>query len=244
MFGRRTLQDEYAKTIAEIGEGQRREPQHDVPVAAQSSWGTVDPIDQLAFQEFAWFGATLDWSTDDEWSFEETGDTRLRAAYLDSPNHGRRWVVYYNSLQLGWVEVSAAPLKLFGTVDDYRASPQARVDMELSLMRFIPAGAAFSILYQTSFFMQSSEGGYEAARERARLAAESAMTWYMWEVMRIGDRYVPDLQFQAEGSYDVFRNTVASWKETGFSPLEHKKRKAQRQNPSHFGPADTTSTGS
>lgn len=223
MFSRKTLHDEYAKTIAEIDEGQRREPQHDVPLVPQSSWGTVDTVDQFAFHEFAWLGATLDWSTEDEWSFEETSDTMRRASYLDSPNHGRRWIVYYNRLRLGWVEVSAAPLKLLGTVDDYRASPQARVDMELSLMRFIPTGAAFSILYQTSFFMQSTEGGYDAARERARVAADSAMTWYMWDVMRAGDQYVPDLQFSAEGSYAVFRETVAHWKETGFSPFKRKR---------------------
>lgn len=99
MFSRKTLHDEYAKTIAEIDEGQRREPQHDVPLVPQSSWGTVDTVDQFAFHEFAWLGATLDWSTEDEWSFEETSDTMRRASYLDSPNHGRRWIVYYNRLR-------------------------------------------------------------------------------------------------------------------------------------------------
>lgn len=225
MFGKKSLHEEYAKAIAEIDEGQRREPKHDVPTAAKSKWGTVDPVDQFAFEEFAWLGATLDRATDDAWSFEETSDTARRAWYLESPEYGRRWIVYYNNLKLGWIEVSADPEKLFGTIDDYRSAPRARVDMELSLMRFVPMEAAFGILYQASFCMQPTDGGYDAVRERARLEAESAMTRYMWEVMRAGEEYVPTLEFSAQGSYAVFRETVAHWKETGFSPFERRERR-------------------
>jgi hypothetical protein len=226
MFGRKTIHEEYAKAVKEIDEGQRREPKHNVPAVAKSKWSTVDPVDQFAFEEFAWLGATLDWATDDAWSFEETSDTMRRAWYLDSPEYGRRWTVYYNGLRLGWTEVSASPKKLLGTVEEYRADPQAQVDMELSMMRFVPTEAAFGILYQTAFFTQSIRGGYDAARERARLTAESAMARYMWDVMRAGEEYVPDLQFSAEGPFAMFRETVADWKESGFSPFERRRQRA------------------
>lgn len=221
MFGRRTLQNEYAKAIAEIDNGHRRQPHHDVPVALRKH-GDVDPVDQFAFEEFAWFGATLDWSTDDAWSFEETSDTTRRASYLDSPDHGRRWLIYYNALPLGWIEVSASPIKPFCSVDEFRASPQARIDMKLSLMRFIPTDAAEGILYQSAFYMQSIEDGYDAARARARVEAQSAMTRYMWSVMCAQDEYIPILEFSAEGSYAVFREAVARWKENGYNPFRHK----------------------
>ncbi|WP_292186515.1 hypothetical protein [Mesorhizobium sp.] len=147
-----------------------------------------------------------------------------RAWYLDSPDYGRRFLIYYNSLKLGWVEVSANPEKLFGTIDEFHADPRARLDMELSMMRFVPQEDVFGLLYQASFMMQDIADSYDAARERARTSAESAMTGYMWEVMRAGDQYVPDLQFSADGSYAVFRETVAHWKESGFDPFLRKRR--------------------
>jgi hypothetical protein len=155
---------------------------------------------------------------------EETSDTMRRAWYLDSPDYGRRFVIYYNSLKLGWVEVSANPEKLFGTVDEFHAAPRVQLDMEMSMMRFIPHENAFGLLYKAAFLVQDVAAGYDAARERARTLAESAMTGYMWEVMRAGDHYVPDLQFNAEGTYAVFRETVAHWKETGFDPFLRKRR--------------------
>ena len=85
-------------------------------------------------------------------------------------------------------------------------------------MRFIPSKAAFGILYQAAFVMQSTEGGYDAAQDRARQAAESAMTRYMWDVMQAGEEYIPDLEFSAAGPYAVFRETVAQWREAGFDP--------------------------
>lgn len=225
MFGRKSICDDYARAIAEINEGRRREPQHGRPEATQSRWGPrkVGSVDQHVFEEFSWFGATLDWSTAEAWSMKETSDTMRRAWYLDSPEHGRRWIIHYNALKLGWIEVSAAPKKLFGTADEFRADPAARIDMELHLMRFIPSEDAFGLLYQVSFLMQSLEGGYDLARERAKLAAESVVTHYMWDVMRAGDQYVPELDFTAEGPYAVYRDILRHWKETGFNPFTRKR---------------------
>jgi hypothetical protein len=226
MFSRKTIHDEYVKVIKEIDGGERREPQHVRPATLGGKYGADrgDPVGNAAFDDLDLFGATLDWSTSDAWCIEETSDTMLRAWYLDSPDYGRRFLIYYNSLKLGWIEVSANPEKLFGTVDEFRSDPRARLDMEISMMRFVPQEDAFGLLYQASLLMQGVAGNYDEARERARTLAESAMTGYMWEVMRAGDQYVPDLQFSVDGPYSVFRGTVAHWKETGFDPFLRKRR--------------------
>ena len=226
MFSKKTIHDEYAKVIKEIDGGERREPQHDRPATLGGKYGADrgDPVDNAAFDDLALFGATLDWGTSDAWCIEETSDTMRRAWYLDSPDYGRRFLIYYNSLKLGWIEVSANPEKLFGTVEEFRADPRARLDMELSMMRFVSQEDAFGLLYQASFMMQDIADSYDVARERARTLAESAMIGYMWEVMRAADQYIPDLQFSADGPYAVFRETVVHWKESGFDPFQRKRR--------------------
>ncbi|MDR6635089.1 hypothetical protein J2X72_003901 [Phyllobacterium sp. 1468] len=218
MFGRKNMHDEYAKIVREIDEGERREPQHNRPTETKSKWGSVDPIDQYVFDEFSWLGATIDRWTDDSWSLEETNDTNRRASYLDSPEYGRRWIIYYNKLGLGWLEVSATPEHILGTLDEFKVKPSARIDMSLDFMRFIPSEDAFGMLYNPAFLMQSTEAGYDAARERAKLIAESTMTHYMWDVMRAGEGYVPDLEFSVSGPWSVFSETVSHWKKSGFDP--------------------------
>ena len=37
--------------------------------------------------------------------------------------------------------------------------------------------------------------------------------------MRVGDEYMPDFDFSAQGSYAVYRKTVTDWKKTGFNPF-------------------------
>lgn len=226
MFGSKSIHDQYEKVISEIQDGKRRDPKHEIAGGLRGKWdrsSAADPVDQYAFDELAWFGAALDHGTGDAWSLEETADTMRRAWYLDSPSYGRRWIIYYNALKLGWIEVSATPLKVLGTVDEFRADPMAQLDISLGFMRFVPHDVAFGLLYQASFLMQSVADGYDAARERARSAAESAMVRHIWEVMRAGDQYVPDFDFSAEGPYDVFREMTAHWKQSGFDPLTYKK---------------------
>lgn len=222
MFGRRTIHDEYAKTIREIREGRRREPKHDWPetLLGKQKARYFHPFDEIIFDEFAWFGATLDWETDDKWSMEETSDTGLRSwHHIDMPAYGRRWTIYYNALEIGWLETYWGTRPPAKNVEEFRANPSARIDMELNLMRFIHPENAFSLLRKTSYLMQGVEDGYEAASARARQAAESAMIQYMWEVMRIGDEFVPQLRFSAEGPYGVYRKQVEFWVEGGHDPF-------------------------
>ena len=225
MFGKKTIRDEYAKAVNEIVEGRRRDPKHQWPDGTKSKWGpgNVDPVDQYVFDEFYLFGATLDRETSDAWSFESTSDIARRAWYLDSPEYGRRWIVSYNAIKLGWVEVSASPAKLFGTVDEFRLDPAVRVDLQLDLMRFIASEDTFGLLYEVAFYMQHAEGGYDEARARARLKAESSMTHYMWDVMLAGNEYVPELNYAVSGPYTVFRETIAHWQETGYDPLTYRQ---------------------
>jgi hypothetical protein len=222
MFGKKTIRDDFAKIVAEINDGHRRTPNPDTPLTVPGRWNVlrVDPVDQAAFDDLALFGATVDWSTSDAWSLEETSDTGLRASYHDSPAYGRRWIVFYNALDVGWLEISAAPKRLFRSVEEFRADPFARVDMRLRWMRFLPADEVFVFLSQTTRLMQSLEGGYDAAAERANRSAESTMTRHLWDVMRVGDQYVPDLDYSIDGPYAIFRQLVAHWAETGFDPLK------------------------
>lgn len=226
MFGKKTLQQEYAKLVAGIIDGKRREPKHNSP---NETWkpGTIDPVDQAAFDDFKLFGATIDWETSDPWSLEETSDTGRSAWYLDSPDYGRRWIVFYNAVKIGWLEISPHPTHLFGTVEEFRADPNAQVDMRLNWMRFIPYYDAFGLLYAVALNMQGVELGYDAARERAKTSAESALTGHLWEVMRAAEEYVPDLEYSVKGSYGVFRGSVAHWQTTGFSPVTANRNKAR-----------------
>lgn len=218
MFGRKSLRDQNQTIVAEIQNGHRRKPVHQVPAVLRN--GRVDPVEQFAFEQFAWFGATLDQHTNERWSFEETNQTMLRSG--EGGEYGRRWNIYFNSLHLGWIEVSPDPgtfAVLGNRVEDYAASPKAAMEMELSFMQFIPADEAFNILYWPSLVMQPSSDGYEAARQRASIAANAARTGYLWDVMQAGGEYVPDLSFRAEGPYSIYRNTVEHWKKTGFNPF-------------------------
>jgi len=221
MFGKKSLREHYAKIVDEIRDGKRRQPQHDRPSGLRGKYleANVDPVDQRFFAEAALLGPALDWHTADAWSFEETSDTMRRAWYLDSPDYGRRWTVYYNSLKLGWMEASAAPERLFGTVDEFAASPMAQIDIELHELRWVPAEDVFGLLYQVAFMMEGTVDGYDAARERARRTAESAMTLYSWEVSRAGDEYVPSMEFSAKGPYGVHRETVAHWNESSLDTV-------------------------
>lgn len=230
MFGRKSLHDQHAKAIAEIDYGRRRAPLHDIPVAPKKR-GPIDPVDHFAFDAFAWLGVTLDFMTAAAWSFEETSDTMRRAPYLDSPAYGRRWVVYYNALRLGWLEVSASPERLFCSVDDFRTSPQAQIDMELLLMQFVPVDDASNILYQAAHLMQAGDGGDQFARGRAQQAAESAMTRYLWDVMRAGERFVPILSFSVKGPYEVYRQTLMRWEAAGFDPQQRLARRHASDEP-------------
>jgi hypothetical protein len=222
MFGKKSIKEEYQKALLEIEEGQRRRPQHDHPMGPRGKYspGDVDAVDQHFFEQASLLGPTLDWHTADAWSFEETSDTMRRAWYIDSPDYGRRWIIYYNGLKMGWMEASASPERLFGTVDDFTKSPKAQIDIELHDARWVPADNMLGLLFQAAFLMQGTkEGGYDGARDRARREAESAMTLYSWEVMRAGDEYVPSMEFSSEGSYAVYRETIGHWKESGFDVL-------------------------
>lgn len=222
MFGKKTLREQYVKFADEILEGKRRSPQHDHPTGLRGRYPSsadIDPVDQHFFNEAFLLGPTLDWHTVDAWSFEETSHTMRMAWYLDSPDYGRRWVVYYNNLKLGWMEASAAPERLFGTVEEFVASPNARIDMMLHELRWVPAEHVFGLLYQAALLMEGSDDGYDTARQRGRQVAESAMMIYNWEVNRAGDEYVPIMEFSTEGPYSVYRETIAGWQASGFDVL-------------------------
>lgn len=221
MFGRKTIRDEYAQAVAEIRGGSRRMPRHDVPAHLRGKHAirAADPIEEHAFREFAWLGAALDHGTGEAWSFEETSDTMRRAHYLESPEYGRRWTVYYNALKVGWMEVSPQPIKLLGSIQEYVADPNACLDMELSFLRFMPHREVATLLANAALLMESEEGGYPAARGRASVKALEAMTEHLWDVMSAGDEYLPDLFFSVEGSYQVYRERVAHWRSSGFDPV-------------------------
>lgn len=218
MFGKKSLSEQYAKIIDEITNGKRRQPQHDYPAGLRGRYseGKVDPVDQHFFDEATLLGPALDRHTADAWSFEEISDTMRRAKYLDFPDYGRRWTIYYNSLELGWMEASPAPDRLFGTVEEFVGSPMAQIDLELHNLRWVPSEDVYGLLYQIAFIMQGTAEGYDVARDRAGKTAVAAMTLYSWEVNRAGDEYVPSMEFSAMGPYGVYREMVAHWKETGF----------------------------
>jgi len=117
------------------------------------------------------------------------------------------------------MEASATPQRLFGSVEDFVATPKARIDMQMHDVRWVPAEDVFGLLYQAAFMMEGTADGYDAARQRASRVAESAMTMYSWEVNRAGDEYVPSMEFSADGPYTVYRETIAHWNESGFDVL-------------------------
>lgn len=218
MFGKKTLREEYATLIQEIIAGDRRVPQHDCPAGLRGRYSeaNVDPVDQHFFDQAGLIGPTLDWNTNDAWSFEETSDTMRRAWYLDGPDYGRRWTIFYNNLKMGWIEASAAPESRHDDVDAFVASPRAQIDIELHDVRWLPADHILGLLHQAALLMEGVNDGYDAANERARRAAETAMTLYNWEVNRAGDTYVPSMEFSAQGPFAIYRESIAHWEKSGF----------------------------
>lgn len=142
--------------------------------AADSSGRTLEALDNSCSRSWPGWAQRQAGPPTTRGASRKPATLRGAAGTLSYPNTAAAGFVYYNGLKICWAEVSATATRLFVDINDDRADPRAQMDVELSLMRSIPADAAFGT--QAASFMEFGEDGYEAARELARPAAVSAIT--------------------------------------------------------------------
>ena len=225
----------------EIYDGERREPRHDRPSSLNPhGWKTfVSPPLEILYAEFDWFGAVLDQQVGGGWAIEETSNTIIRGP--DAPQLGRTYMVYYHSIKMGDLEVGLGGYS--PTAEAYVKNSHAIANLRLFNLRLVPYVQAHHLVSQlelllgpfekTSFAVDWAQVfpayfdtclGYEpdiaAARARARDAATSALTSYLWEAYRHADDYGPVFEYTTGGPYTLLRDTVEHWKKNGIDPYE------------------------
>lgn len=217
MFGKRGITKDYERIIKEIEEGERRESKHDRPTSLARNGFTsfVTPAHEVLFADFDWFGAVLDRGVQGPWSIEEMSDTLIRDG--EDPDLGRRYKIYYHSIDMGTLQISVGGLSLDMSAEWFKANRSARAVLKLRWLRFVPYDDAHHLLSSLELFLGPFENN-EAARARANGIATSALTACLWEAFRIEDT-LPWFEHRAEGPYTLFRETADHWKVGGIDPF-------------------------
>ncbi|MBX3579777.1 MAG: hypothetical protein KF723_21445 [Rhizobiaceae bacterium] len=219
----RVIHKDYAGIIAAIEEGDRHKPLHKQPKSlieggAVPSFITV--AHQVLFDDFRWFGAAMNQNVAEAWSIEELNDTDVRG--VESPEVGRRYQVYYNACKMGTMQVTVAGFGAVMRPEEFEKDRQARVELEISYLRFVPFGDALSLVREIAILMGSLADAQDTSSGRpsnALALSNAALTEHLWESVRNAD-IDPSFEFRAEGPYEVLRELVTHWKSNGIDPYE------------------------
>jgi hypothetical protein len=215
----RVIHKDYSRVKAEIEEGKRHKPKHEQPTSlidggAVSSF--INAAHEVLFDDFRWFGALLNQHVAEAWAIEELNDTSVRG--LDGPEVGRRYRVYYNSCKMGTIQVTVGGHEWIFHPEKFAEHRQARVEVELRYLRFVPYEDAHSLLSTISLFTSPFGEGDEARSKAANLAT-AALAGHIWESVRNPDVDMT-FEFGAEGPYELLRESTDHWKANGIDPLE------------------------
>lgn len=223
MFGKPRVSKEYASVIEKLESGERRRPEHRRPRSVTDSgfdsFATTGVI--AVFEGFEYFGALLNRQVSDPWTVEETAETLVMDYRGDSPELGRTYVLFFNGVRVGRVQVTEGFNEAGGfreTLEWHRVNRAARVLIDIDYLRFIPFDDALSIISAIELFLGNFEDG-NAARLLAKLKASAALTAYLWEVVRADDGHVPRFDHRVEGPYDLLKQTTERWKAEGIDPF-------------------------
>lgn len=223
MFGKPSLFKEYARLIRQLKEGERRPAQHERPGAVTDKGFEICATAAVhaTFDGFEYFAALLNQNISDPWTVEETGDTLVNDPGSDSPELGRTYLVYYNGVRLGRIQVTDGcnPDGFWEkSVEWHQENRAARVIVDVDYLRFVSYHDAISLISMVELFVGRFEDN-AAARFRAKAEATAALTGYLWQVQRAED-YVPSFDHTTEGPYDLLNRMTEEWKERGIDPFE------------------------
>jgi hypothetical protein len=219
MFGKPSLRQDYAGIIKQIERGERLPPHHHPPRSIRDSGfeSFITPVHEVWFEHFRWFGVMMNQKTSEPWCIEELPDTLVRDHMADMPEIGRRYKVFYNSADMGTLEVLPAEAGLKG-LGEWELSPMGRAILQLDHLQFAPWDDARSLVAAVEVLM----GPYDepdAAWERAIGAANAALSGHLWEVVRVPDVAVA-FYHAVYGPYDDVRRLNAHWESLGIDPME------------------------
>ena len=216
----RVVQTYYSGIKAQIEEGERHKPQHQQPVSlvaggAIASW--ITPAHETLFDDFRWFGAVLNQHVAKPWSIEELNDTSARG--YDAPDIGRQYHVWYNACRIGRMQVTCGHYPIMEP-ERFADNRQARVEVELNYLRFVPYDDALSLISQIVLFIGrfDFEDG-ERSRVLARGEAADVLVGHLWEAVRQTD-IDPHFEYSIQGPYELLRDTVDHWTTSGIDPFE------------------------
>ncbi|RWG50502.1 MAG: hypothetical protein EOQ62_04315 [Mesorhizobium sp.] len=215
----RVIHKDYSGIKSAI-EGERHVPKHQQPKSISDSGvkSRITAAHEMLFEDFRWFGTMLNRHVSDPWSIEELPDTEIRDISSEGPEYGRRYRVYYNSCEMGSVQVTVGGFDWIMQPEKFAANRQARVLIDLDYLRFVPYGDAHSLVSAIILHVGKFED-YETANARASAKATAALTEHLWEAVRVPEA-VLDFEHRTDGTYELVRHTTDHWKEGGIDPFE------------------------
>jgi hypothetical protein len=178
-------------------------PRHEPPPELGDAWGVTD-ADKRFFADFESFADILNNSfarLQDPWRLQELPDAEIRGGGRDSPQHGRRYLVFYNQIRVGNLNIYAHHL--------YAAhDPTVHTYISLEYARLLPfhqvGGFIMSVADLT--VSDTSDG-----IRKSRVAMHDAMLNQFWQI-----EYDYDLDARSSGGFlDVsFTGSAAHYLKT------------------------------
>jgi hypothetical protein len=216
----RVIHKDYGGIKAAIEDGERHKPRHQQPKSLIDG-GAVESFitaaHEVLFEDFRWFGAALNQHVSEAWAIEELNDTDVRG--IEAPEVGRRYQVYYNACKMGTMQVTVGGHEWIFRPEAFAENREARVEVELNYLRFVPFDAARSLINSIVLFVGPFGDDREGARSNAASVATAALTGHLWESVRNPDIDM-SFEFRTEGPYELLRHTTDHWKASGIDPFE------------------------
>lgn len=217
----RVIHKSYSDVKLAIEKGERHKPQHKQPkslIDGGAIQSRITAAHEILFDDFRWFGVLLNSDVAEAWAVEELNDTYIRQ--FEGPEVGRQYQVYYNACRMGTIEVTVGGYEWFSRPEAFAQNRQARVEVKLDYLRFVPFEAAHSLIYSIALYTGSFGDDGEAARSKAASIATAALTGHLWESVRrphIDMRF----EFRTEGPYELLRHGTDHWKAMGVDLFEN-----------------------
>ena len=192
----------------EDGEGRLRQLPTIALDAARRA--TLSPEEIEFFDLFSWFAVALESSISESWTVDPVYVQYVRHPAM--PIFGRRFIVFYNKIEMGTLDVSP-------TADVFNAREHG-VDAVLRLrhLNFVPFEDAYNLVANIELYCGPFETR-ESSWARAGGAATAALTGYLWDVVRADTTETTTLfEHHCSGPYTGFRESVAHWTKNNVTP--------------------------
>lgn len=184
----------------------------DVATWGRSPPGTMFNAQRLFFHDFVDFAVVVNsWFEliEDSWRLQELDDNELERGPHDdpSPQFGRRYSIFYNSADIGVLELTSG---LDNQVREYsRECPAVLADIELHSVRLLELTAIQTLLQGIAMHVSDfqNEGAEQTA---ARAAIEQAIQQVLWRTQRVS-QYPPELSETDWGELECRLSGTALW---------------------------------